>query len=211
MNVKEVMSREVRTSRMVDRADTAARAMWEHDCGIVPVVDGNGVCIGVVTDRDLCMAAYTQGRPLGEINLTSVMARPARTCKPDDAVTAALALMQQHQVHRLPVVDARGVVIGMLAMNDLLRLAASRPAVLDGAGVAKSLAAIVAPRKAPATAPAAQASAAKSATAGKAAPSLHNPLNVPPAAALAPIPVAMPAIVKPAKAKDAARSKGRKN
>ncbi len=222
MNVKEVMSREVRTIRMVDRLDAAARAMWEHDCGVVPVVDGNGAVVGVVTDRDVCMAAWSQGRPLGEIAVTSVMARSVRTCKPDDPVTQALAVLQQHQLHRLPVVDARGVAIGIVAISDLVRLAAARPSVLDGAGVTKALAAIVAPRKASAAGPAAkqvpsgQVSGAQVPSGqvfgAKAAPALQNPVNAHPApAAAAPIPVAMPAIVKPAKAKNGQRPKGRKS
>jgi CBS domain-containing protein len=148
MNVKEVMSREIKTIRMVDRLDAAARVMWEQDCGIVPVVDGNQALVGVVTDRDLCMAGYTQGRPLGEIPVTTVMARGVATCRPDEALATAVALMQQRQIHRLPVVDARNVVVGMLATNDLVRLAHSRPAAFEATNVLKTLAAIAAPRRA---------------------------------------------------------------
>lgn len=237
MNVKEVMSREVRSIRMGDRLDAAARVMWDNDCGIVPVVDGNGAVVGVLTDRDLCMAAWTQGRPLAEIPATAAMGRSVRTCKPDDAVSQALAAMQQHQVHRLPVVDARGVVVGIVTVNDLVRLAASRPAAIDGAGITKALAAIVAPRKA-ATArtnpplekqapdkqaiekqtpekPAPEKPAPEKTGASKAAPAptptLGKAANAPRAAAAAPISVALPAIVKPTKAKDDKHGKGRKS
>jgi CBS domain-containing protein len=178
MNVKEVMSREVRTVRMVDRLDAAARTMWEHDCGIVPVVDGNQAVVGVLTDRDLCMAGYTQGKLLGEIPVTAVMARTVRTCRPDDAIATALATMQQHQLHRLPVVDARGVAVGVLAMNDLVRLAQARPAAVDAAHVLRTLAAIGAPRKAQAggaAAPAAKAAAAPAAPAAAPAPTSSTP------------------------------------
>jgi CBS-domain-containing membrane protein len=202
MNVKEVMSREVRTIRMVDRADAAARVMWEHDCGAVPVVDGNQAVVGIVTDRDLCMAGYTQGRPLGEIAVTAVMARSVRSCKPDDAVAVALATMQQHQLHRLPVVDARGVAVGMLTINDLLRLAHGRPAAVDVTAVLKTLAAITAPRRAPATAVASATPAAKPAGAPVAQP----------AAAVAPPPVAIPgpaATLMPAPASKSEANKDR--
>jgi CBS domain-containing protein len=151
MNVKEVMSQQVRSVRMTERADAAARILWEHDCGIVPVVDANNALVGVVTDRDLCMASYTQGRPLAEIAVTAVMARAVRSCKPDEALAAAMAAMQQAQVHRLPVTDARGLVVGMLSVNDLIRLAQARPAALDAGAVLKTLAAIGAPRQAAAT------------------------------------------------------------
>lgn len=148
MNVKDVMTREVRSVRMADRLDAAARLMWEQDCGIAPVVDSSNVLVGVLTDRDLCMATYTQGRPLSEIPVTAVMARMLRTIKPDDTLATAMGVLQQAQVHRLPVVDARGVLVGLLAVNDLVRLAAARPGALDAAAVVKCLATIGASRRA---------------------------------------------------------------
>lgn len=148
MNVKDVMTREVRSVRMADRLDAAARLMWEQDCGIAPVVDSSNVLVGVLTDRDLCMATYTQGRPLSEIPVTAVMARMLRTIKPDDTLATAMGVLQQAQVHRLPVVDARGVLVGLLAVNDLVRLAAARPGALDATAVVKCLATIGASRRA---------------------------------------------------------------
>lgn len=203
MNIKEVMSREVKTIRMVDRLDAAARVLWEHDCGIVPVVDGNQAIVGVVTDRDLCMASYTQGKALADIPVTAVMARNVRVCRPDEPVTAALLAMQQLQVHRLPVVDARGVVVGMLAMNDLIRLAAARPTALDGTLVLKALAAIGAPRRAAAARPAAPAAAPAPAGAAAAAAAAT------PGTASLPAKNAPTAPAAPVKAK-AGKSKGKK-
>lgn len=169
MNVKDVMTREVRSVRMADRLDAAARLMWEQDCGVAPVVDSSNVLVGVLTDRDLCMATYTQGRPLSEIPVTAVMARMLRTIKPDDTLATAMGVLQQAQVHRLPVVDARGVLVGLLAVNDLVRLAAARPGVLDATAVVKCLAAIGASRRA--TNP---GSAAAPATATAAAPAVAS-------------------------------------
>lgn len=154
MNVNELMSREPRAVRLGERLDAAARVLWEMDCGFAPVVDGAGVLVGVVTDRDLCMASYTQGRSLGEIPLTTVMVKTVRTCRADDTVAAAMAAMQQAQVHRLPVVDARQLLVGVLSTNDLVRTAHARPAALDGAAVLKCLATIGAPRHVGAAQPA---------------------------------------------------------
>lgn len=192
MNVNELMSREPRAIRVGERLDAAARVLWENDCGLVPVLDAAGALVGVVTDRDLCMASYTQGRSLGEIPVTSVMARDVRSCRADDSVATAMAAMQQTQVHRLPVVDARNLLVGVVSTNDLIRAAQNRPAAVDGGSVLKCLAAIGAPRRAEASAP---TRAAKAAT-----------VVVPtPAAAVAP--AAAPA---PAKAKSKAKPKGRK-
>jgi CBS domain-containing protein len=187
MNIKEVMSKEPRTVRMVDRLDTAARVLWDQDCGIVPVVDGNQAIVGVVTDRDLCMASYTQGKALAEIPVTAAMGRVVRTCKPDDPIAAALATMQQHQIHRLPVVDARGVVVGVVAMNDLIRLSQARPAVVDGAAVLKTLAAIGASRRAQKPAVAAPAVAAAPPTPAKVAVAAPAQAAASPAVVAAPV------------------------
>ncbi|HEX5054719.1 MAG TPA: CBS domain-containing protein [Planctomycetota bacterium] len=203
MNVNELMSREPRAVRIVDRLDAAARVLWEHDCGIAPVVDGDNLLVGVLTDRDLCMAAYTQGRAIYEIPVATVMARSVRTCRPDDPLAAAMSTMQQAQVHRLPVVDARGVLIGMLSTNDLVRAAQSRPAAVDGQSVLRLLAAIAAPRRAAApvvraviAAPATQPAVAAAAASAPAAPATA---------------IAGSDAARPAKAgKSKARPKGRK-
>lgn len=189
MNVQEVMRREVRSVRMADRLDAAARLMWEQDCGIAPVVDSSNVLVGVVTDRDLCMATYTQGRLLAEIPVTAVMARMLRTCRAEDSLAVALQTLQQAQLHRLPVVDARGVLVGMLSCNDLVRLAAARPTVLDPKQVVGALAAIGALRNAVA-APAASSAAPSPTTPART--STHKPVTVvaAPSAAPAPAPAA---------------------
>lgn len=161
MTLKDLMSRDVRVVKLGERLDAVARALWERDCGAAPVVDGNGAIVGVITDRDVCMAAWTQGRPLGEIPVTIAMARSVRTARPDDDVATALAAMASAQVRRLPVVDARGVCVGVVAMSDLVRHAAAHPQSLSPDGVVQALAAIAMPRGAAApalpTAPAAPA------------------------------------------------------
>ncbi|MCA8965945.1 MAG: CBS domain-containing protein [Planctomycetes bacterium] len=142
MNIKDCMSRDPRGVRTTDRLDAAARVLWEQDCGFVPVLDAVGGLIGVVTDRDLCMASYTQGRALAEIPVLSVMSRQVRAVRPDDGVTAAMAAMQDLQVHRLPVVDVHGRLVGILSTNDLVREAAARPTAIDPTQVLRTLAAI---------------------------------------------------------------------
>lgn len=163
MQAKELMAREPRAVRVHERLDAAARVMWEQDCGFCPVVDGTGVLIGVLTDRDLCMAAYTQGKALFELPVTAAMARSVRTVRAEDTVQAVLAVMQQAQVHRAPVVDARGMLVGIVSTNDLVRAAANRPAAIDANLVIKALATIGAPRAlaVPATATASAVAAPK--------------------------------------------------
>jgi CBS domain-containing protein len=119
--VKDLMTQPVFFCSSSDPASTAARIMWEHDCGIVPVVDEDRRLAGIVTDRDICMAAYLQGRPPAEIAIDTFMTREPSSCHPDDELIWAEHLMSERQVHRVPVVDSRGTLIGMLSMSDLAR------------------------------------------------------------------------------------------
>jgi CBS domain-containing protein len=98
--------------------------MWEHDLGVVPVIDEAGRAVGMITDRDACMAAYIQGRPLSAVSVGSVMSKSLFSVRPEDSITRALDVMSEHQVRRLAVVDAEGRLVGILSMNDLVREAA---------------------------------------------------------------------------------------
>ena len=124
MRVEQIMTRNVRTCRPGDSLSTAARIMWEGDCGCVPVVeedeDGARV-VGMITDRDICMAGYTQGRLLSAIRVDSAMARQVRSCRPTDSIAEALNILQTQQVRRLPVVDNGDHLIGMLSLADAAR------------------------------------------------------------------------------------------
>jgi CBS-domain-containing membrane protein len=126
--------------------------MWEHDIGCVPVVDERGHALGVVTDRDLCMAALLKGRSLADIQVDSVMARQLVACSPTDPLEHAEKLMKEYQVRRLLVTDMFGKLLGMISQNDLVREAARESAArradreLSEHDVMHTLAAIGAPR-----------------------------------------------------------------
>jgi len=101
--------------------------MWERDCGCVPVVEaenGTARLVGMITDRDVCMAAYTQGRLLSEIEVRSAMATSVRSCRPTDSLHSALKTMEKNQFHRLPVIDEHGRLVGILSLADAAREAA---------------------------------------------------------------------------------------
>jgi CBS domain-containing protein len=123
MRIKEVMNQPAITCSEADSADNAARLMWEFDCGIIPVLHDDGRLAGVITDRDICMAAYTQGEPLRGIPVTRGMAKHVIAIHADDSVETAEILMRDNQIRRLPVVDDDGRPLGVVSMNDLARLA----------------------------------------------------------------------------------------
>jgi CBS domain-containing protein len=121
MRVKELMTHPVYSCSVHDHANEAAQIMWERDCGVVPVVDGGGRVVGVLTDRDLCMAAHFQNRALTDIPVAGVMAQQVCTCGADDDVVDAERLMAERQIHRLPVVSGDGALIGILSLADVAR------------------------------------------------------------------------------------------
>ena len=126
--IDELMTRDVRCCGPRDCLDAAAYGMWEADCGCLPVVDsdGAGQLVGIVTDRDVCMAALFTGKPLFEIRVEDVMSRDVRSCSPDDPPEEAQAIMQEWQLRRLPVVDAGGRLVGLVSLADLARIAGQR-------------------------------------------------------------------------------------
>jgi CBS domain-containing protein len=155
IRVDQLMTHPVVTCRTGDNLNTVASLMWDHDCGVVPVVDDKGQLAGIVTDRDVCMAAYTQGRRLCEVPVDTAMTRAVVSVRPDDDLARAEALMEAHQVRRLPVVNGEGHPVGLLSLNDLARDAGRAGASQLGmlSGFARTLAAICRPRSTKPTEP----------------------------------------------------------
>jgi CBS domain-containing protein len=127
VKVEQMMSRDVKVCRVGDTLQKPVQLMWEHDVGCVPVVDDAGVLVGMVTDRDCVMAAYTQGRPLFEIPVGTVMASQIQTCVATDTLETAATVMKRAQVRRLPVVNKRRELVGIISLIDLSRAAEREP------------------------------------------------------------------------------------
>jgi CBS domain-containing protein len=146
MKIKQVMNRPAVTCPSNSTMDNAARLMWEFDCGVIPVVDAEGRLEGILTDRDICMAAYTQGQPLWSILVSSAMARQVVAAHEEDAIETVEGLMRDHQLRRLPVIDDEHRPIGMVSLNDLARLAAHAKRSGVDRELVQTLAAICQPR-----------------------------------------------------------------
>lgn len=124
MKVEKLMTRNPVSCTPEDDLSVPARLMWEADCGCVPVVDRDRRVVGMVTDRDVCMAAYTQGRPLREMRVGEVMSNKVHACRMADDLEVAERMMKTRQVRRLPVLDTDERLVGMLSLNDLALRAA---------------------------------------------------------------------------------------
>lgn len=146
MHVKDIMTHPVITAPVASTLDAAARLMWEFDCGIIPIVGDDGRLAGVITDRDICMAAYTQGKPLAQIPVRSAMAGEIRACHTDDAIETVEHLARDNQIRRIPVLDADNRPVGIVSMNDLARLAARAKKSGVDREIVQTMAAICQPR-----------------------------------------------------------------
>lgn len=121
--VRDVMKLAPTTCRPTDDLSEAARLMWEGDFGVVPVVDDQGKPVGMLTDRDVCMAAYTRGVPLREVTVQSAMSSSVAACKPNDTLRLLMDAMATYQVRRMPVVGDDGRLVGIVSLADIARLA----------------------------------------------------------------------------------------
>ena len=119
MKVQDVMTYDVRTCSPETNLSAAAMQMWRGDFGVMPVVAG-GKVVGMITDRDICIAAATKHRDPANIRVKEVISGQVYGCSPDTDIHEALKIMQQKQVRRLPIMSAEdGRLAGILSMNDV--------------------------------------------------------------------------------------------
>src|ERR1700758_852261 len=120
MTVEDIMTTDVKSCGADTDLATTAKIMWDGDCGIVPVVDEAQRVIGLITDRDVCIAAATRSLAPANIRVREVMSGNVFACFEDDDVRAALKTMRERRVRRLPVLDAENRLAGILSMNDVV-------------------------------------------------------------------------------------------
>jgi predicted transcriptional regulator len=120
MRVADLMSRAVVCCDSTKSLVEPAKAMWDQDVGFIPIVaPKTGVLEGVVTDRDICMAAMTKGKPLHEIPVRDVMQTNFYACSEGDHIARIHSIMRDHRLRRVPVLNAEQQVVGVVALNDL--------------------------------------------------------------------------------------------
>jgi len=119
MKIKELMVPTVRACFANDDLATAARLMWEHDCGSIPVLSDQARVIGMITDRDICMAVFFQGVPMSEIRVSGVMSGQVFVCSADDNLASAEKTMSDKKVRRLPVINNEGRMVGLISFSDI--------------------------------------------------------------------------------------------
>jgi CBS domain-containing protein len=121
MNAKEIMTVQTQSCGRHESLDQVARKMWEHDCGAIPIMDEQQRPVGILTDRDIAMATMLNHRPQWELTAGEIIAdRQLHTCQEGDSVNDCLALMEEHSIRRVPVVDTEGNLAGIISIGDAI-------------------------------------------------------------------------------------------
>lgn len=120
MKVADVMMGTPASCTADTNVAAAVEILWERNCGVLPIVDQEGKVIGMVTDRDICIALGTRNCRAAEITVGEVQPPKLFACKPSDDIHSALAIMAGAKVRRLPVIDAAGKLQGILSLDDVV-------------------------------------------------------------------------------------------
>jgi CBS domain-containing protein len=127
IRARDVMTRNVMTVHPADSVERAARLMRECDCGAIPVVDNDGRLIGMVTDRDITVRLVARGADIRRAFVDDCMTDEAFACNVNDSIDDCMRTMSRHQIRRLPILDDRDRVMGIVSQSDLARHAGEHP------------------------------------------------------------------------------------
>jgi CBS domain-containing protein len=121
MKIREIMSANPVCCLPTDSAQRVARVMCDHNIGSLPVVmdQESRKLVGVITDRDLCCSVVADGLDTKTTTIEKFMTLNPVTCREEEDVESCERLMQEHQIRRIPIVDAEGGVIGIVAQADV--------------------------------------------------------------------------------------------
>jgi CBS domain-containing protein len=134
MIVLDLMTRECACVTTDDNLAVAAGKMWDKDCGALPVLEGETV-VGMLTDRDICMATWSRGLPPASITVMEAMSTKLVSCTTGDSIKQVEAAMRSQQVRRLPVLDPQGRLLGIISLADIVRREAGDGATTTLAGI----------------------------------------------------------------------------
>ena len=117
VQLREIMTGSVVTAVAKTSAREVARQMRDHNVGSVVIVEPDGLPVAMVTDRDLATRVLADGHDLGD-SVAGQATRPLVSGDPEMELEEAAALMVQHSVRRLPVVEA-GELAGIVTLDDI--------------------------------------------------------------------------------------------
>jgi len=120
MKASEIMTKNPRVVTPDTSVQEAARLMQSEDTGVLPVVESHGMrrVVGVITDRDIALRVVAEGRSTATVR--DAMSTGVRTAKQDDDLKDVMKLMASEQVRRVPIVDDRGELVGIVSQADIV-------------------------------------------------------------------------------------------
>jgi CBS domain-containing protein len=117
-HVRDVMTTNPECVSEKDSIRDAARIMKDQDTGVVPVVDGKKI-IGLITDRDIVVRGLAEGKNLDNVRVNELMTKSVRSVREDATVNEVLELMGNAEIRRVPVVNDRDELVGIVSMGDI--------------------------------------------------------------------------------------------
>lgn len=145
MRVRDLMRKSPKYCGTNTDLAAVAAMLWSGGCGALPVADAGDKVVGIITDRDICVALGTRNRRPSELTAAQAMSSNVAICRSSDDIHAALKVMRTRKKRRLPVVGEGGKLEGILSLSDLILYArhddGSRPDLSyeDVMGVLKSI------------------------------------------------------------------------
>ena len=123
MKAKDIMTKNPSCVTPDTPVRDAAKMMQREDVGMLPVVDASDSkrLIGVVTDRDITIRHVAEGHSSPECPVREAMTDRLVTSRPDDDVEDVMEVMGREQIRRIPIVDERGAIVGVIAQADIVR------------------------------------------------------------------------------------------
>ena len=121
MQVKEIMTKSPACCTPDTPVQQVAQEMIKHDCGCLPIIesDAHPKVVGIITDRDIVSRAVAKGENPQFLTAGACMSKQVITASPEMDMDTCCQLMEQHQVRRIPVVDALGFCRGIVAQADI--------------------------------------------------------------------------------------------
>jgi CBS domain-containing protein len=128
MTANDLMTSNPACCTMDTPVEEVARLMVRCDCGEIPVVERDDLkrLVGVVTDRDIVCRSVAEGRNPLTMKAGDVMSTPAVSAKSSDHLDALKEMMERHQIRRVPVVDEKGEICGIVSLADIARREGSK-------------------------------------------------------------------------------------
>jgi CBS domain-containing protein len=120
MKVSDLMTAGPGCCASGDSLGAAAEIMRERDCGAVPVVDADMEIVGIITDRDICLALAAGNKKASELKVGDTASRDVTACRPRDKIGRVLKVMKKKRVRRLPVIDADKKLVGIITIGDII-------------------------------------------------------------------------------------------